>query len=183
MMLSLYGVGIGVGISAVSLYLANIGTSFAKSKPTLIDRGLGNSKLATFPYGGDQPFAMTLLPHCLAIGATSTAAAIALTTLSGPITSLQMAKGPVLVTLMWLWGYYNMISAQLKQKMGGGNEQAARVAERSLYNTLEQGVPFLALLWMTAACVDSAMATSIGFAYCAFRMFCARASLDPCSSG
>ena len=27
------------------------------------------------------------------------------------------------------------------------------------------------LLWMSAACVDAAMATSIGFTYCAFRSF------------
>lgn len=63
-----------------------------------------------------------------------------------------------------------MISSQLKAKFGG-NDQAGKVAERSLYNTLEQGVPFISLLWMCAACVDAAMATSIGFVYSSMRMF------------
>lgn len=56
-------------------------------------------------------------------------------------------------------------------KFGGGNEQATKVTERSLYNTIEQGLPFLSLLWMMAACVDGGLATSCGAVYVAFRMF------------
>jgi len=171
-MLSLY-IGAGsVAVSAAVMYLARRGVAYAQTKPALTTetRSVGVSKLARFPYGSNLPFDMALMPHCLGIAAVAVAGAIALTTPSGPITSNELARGPALVTLMWVWGYFNHIKAQIVAK-NGCNEQGSKVAERSLYNTLEQGVPFLALLWVTSVCVDAAMATSLGFVYCALRMF------------
>jgi len=171
-MLSLY-IGAGsVAVSAAVMYLARRGVAYAQTKPALTTetRSVGVSKLAQFPYVSDLPFDMALMPYCLGFAAVTVAGAIALTTPSGPITSNELARGPALVTLMWVWGYFNHIKAQIVAK-NGCNEQGSKVAERSLYNTLEQGVPFLALLWVTSVCVDAAMATSLGFVYCALRMF------------
>lgn len=131
----------------------------------------GVSSEASFPWG-NEPFAIALMPACMVIGAVGVATAVALTKPSGPMNgSLELARGPVLVTLTWIWGFYNCIGAQLGVKMGDkGDAKAAFVAERSLMNTLEQSVPFLSLLWMQAAFVDAAIATSVGWFYVALRM-------------
>ena len=164
-------VGAGAAIaSGIAYYVAQKGVAFANTNPARVkEPSLAMSPLAAFPWG-NEAFTMQLIPPIMAFGSVVTAAAIAFTTPSGPITSLELARGPVLATMLWVWGIFNCVSAQLKVKMGGGDEQAKRVAERSLYNTLEQGLPFLTCLWMSAACVDAAIATSVGVVYAAFRM-------------
>ena len=157
-------VGAGmVAVGALAAYLRRRGVALAAQKPAMVERTLGISQLRTFPWG-KEPLHLPMFPFCMAIGAASVAAAIALTTPSGPMNSLDLARGPVAVSLMWVWAYYNHIGSQLKVKLAEppANEQAAKIAERSLYNTIEQGIPFLLLLGLTAACVDSAMATSCG---------------------
>jgi len=162
----------GAGVVASGLIASYLARKVAAAPtPTLVERPAPISQVATFPWGGTDPFTMKLLPHCFALGAATTAAAIALTVPSGPMNTLELARGPVLITLYWVWGFYNCLASQVKMKMGGGTERAAKVAERSMMNTLEQGVPFLTLLWATAGCVDAALATSCGFTYCLFRSF------------
>ena len=154
----------GAGVVASGLIASYLARKVAAAPtPTLVERPAPISQVATFPWGGTEPFTMKLLPHCFALGAATTAAAIALTVPSGPMNTLELARGPVLITLYWVWGFYNCLASQVKMKMGGGTERAAKVAERSMMNTLEQGVPFLTLLWATAGCVDAALATSCGF--------------------
>ena len=174
-MVDLKSLCIGAGVLASGLVATYLSRKICKAQlaapAATTERTLGQSQVATFPWGSDS-FAFSYLPHCIAVGAAATAAAIALTSPSGPMTCLDHARGPVLVTLYWVWGFFNSIKSQIMVKSRcGGNEQACKVAERSMMNTLEQGVPFLALFWMTAACVDAAIATSCGFVYCAFRMF------------
>ena len=131
---------------------------------------VAHSTLGAFPWG-TEPFDMKLMPACFLLGALGVATAVSLTTTSGPISSLELARGPVLVTLGWVWSFYNCIGAQLGVKIGDkGDAKASYVAERSLMNTLEQGVAFLPLLWMYASCIDAAVATSVGGFYVAMRM-------------
>lgn len=139
-------------------------------------RGAGEAKVVShstagsFPWG-TEPFAMSLMPACILLGAAGVAACVSFTTPSGPMTSLELARGPVLVTVFWIWAFYNCIGAQLGVKMGDkGDAKACLIAERSLMNTLEQSVAFLPLLWMYAACIDAAVATSVGGFYVAMRM-------------
>jgi len=162
---------LGAGILAsgfLAAYFSRRGALLAAQKPELVERSLGTSQLRRFPWGGEA-FEMKLLPLCLLTGSLSLASAVALTAPSGPLSSLELARGPVLVSLFWVWGFFNCVGAQVLSKSAGA--QAARVAERALYNTLEQGLPFLSLLWMSAACVDASLASSCGFVYCFFRMF------------
>lgn len=169
-MLLAIGAGVACGTLLAS-YLARRGAALAATAEKIEPpRSLGNSQQASFFWGPDV-FMVSAMGPVFAVSTVATVLPVALTTLSGPITSLDMCRGPVLVTLLWIWGFFNAVSHQVKVKLGGGDEQASRVAERSLYNTLEQGVLFLPLLWMTAACVDSAMATSLGLAYSVVRMF------------
>ena len=122
-------------------------------------------RMAKFPWG-DEPFSMKLMPVCFLFGALQIAAVLYFTTLSGPSTS---SPGPVLVTLGWIHAYHQCLGAQVACKMGGGNEVANTIAERSLMNTLEQGVPFLVLMWLMAAYVDAAVATNVGALYVVHR--------------
>jgi len=169
--MKLCGIGAGVVAGTLAAYLLGRQSArIAASKPETTVRSLGISKVKTFFWGSDA-FEMSALPPCFAFGTVTTAAAIALTTPSGPLASLELARGPVLASLLWIWGFFNCIGSQLKAKMGGGDEQAQKIGERSLMNTLEQGVPFLSLLWMTAGCVDAALATSLGVLYASLRMF------------
>jgi len=166
----LMGIGAGIiGTGALAAYLRRKSQALAASKPATVERTVGVSQVASF-FWGTEPFMLSKLPACFLFGAVSVAATVVLTKPSGPMNSLELAKGPVAATLLWVWGLFNCVSGQLKVKMGGGDEQAAKVAERSLYNTLEQGMAFLPLLWMNAACVDAAMATSLGLHYAFFRM-------------
>ena len=161
----------GVGVSyGLAVYLRNRGIALAASKPATTERPLATSQVAQSPWGSDS-FDTSKLPHLFVAGAAIVAGAIALTPPSGPIASLDMARGPILVTTLWVWGAYNAIGAQLSAKLGGAGEQASKIGERGLANTLEQGAPFLACLWGVAACVDAAIATSCGTIYAAFRMF------------
>ena len=74
---------------------------------------LGVSRCESFPWG-KEAFSMPLMPVCMAMGAAAVAAVISLTTPTGPIISLHMARGPVLVTLTWVIGYFNAIGAQVR---------------------------------------------------------------------
>ena len=135
------------------------------------DAPLGVSRCESFPWGSDA-FTFQYVPHCAVLGAALVAGAIAVTTPSGPMVLPDGARGPVMVTLGWIWSYFNMIGFQVTSK--GNSEQASKVAERSLMNTLEQSVPFFSMMWATAACIDAALATSLG-------VVCALASmLEPC---
>eukprot|EP00966_Prymnesium_polylepis_P007561 173494-Prymnesium_polylepis.1 len=130
---------------------------------------MGPAMLKTrFPWG-DKPFEMRLVPYILVLGSLLTAAAICLPSITGPSVT---AGGPVLVTLGWLHTHYNALGAQVKVKMAGpaADEQATKIAERSVYNGLEQGVPFLVLVWLHAALVDAATATSVGGSYVGLRL-------------
>ena len=98
-MAALY-IGAGAVISsAVALYLSRKAVALAESQPSMIKRSLGTSQLEFFPWGSEA-FDMKLMPAFMGAGAATVAAAIAITTPSGPITSLALARGPVLVTLV-----------------------------------------------------------------------------------
>merc|ERR1712159_82652 len=79
--------------------------------------------------------------------------------------------GVILVTLGWIWSYWNMTGSQVALKLvfKTDNAQAHRVAERSLMNTLEQGIVFLTLLWLHALFVDVATTVSMGTFYVILR--------------
>jgi len=133
----------------------------------------GGEKKTKFPWG-DNSFEPKVLPYCLLWGGLLVATAVTVTPLSGPNTS---PKGPIAITLLWLWAYYQCIGAQIAvgtsaaktaaQAVTDGKDhgQAQKVAERCTMNTLEQGVPFLTTMWLMATYVDTAMATSIGGVY------------------
>jgi len=124
-----------------------------------------------FPWGDDPVPQNLIIGAALPWGAAVNAVAIALTTPSGPIVDRESAKGPIVVMLLWVWSYYNMIGAQMELKMSplGDSPAASKVSERSLYNTIEQSLPFLVLFWLMAAQVDAALATSVGGLYVALR--------------
>merc|ERR1711998_477529 len=47
---------------------------------------------------------------------------------------------------------------------------ASTVAERSFMNQLEQGIPFLVLMWLNAGLVEANISGSLGIGYTIFRM-------------
>jgi len=119
-------------------------------------------------FWGDEAFSMKLLPGCILLGAFLTAACISLPTPSGP--SLT-AKSPVAATLLWSIGYYQLIGAQVLVKQNPSKTaQASTVAERSFMNTMEQGIPFLVLMWLHAGLVDGSIAGWLGISYAGVRM-------------
>ena len=130
----------------------------------------GGASATKFPWG-DTAFHWPLLPWAMGFGATLMATAIALTTSSASLTTGGDVRGPIMVTLLFTHGLFQAIKAQISVNFGGGNAQAKHVAERSLYNSMEQGLPFLLLMWMTAAFVDAALATSIGMVFAIPRYF------------
>ena len=125
---------------------------------------------------GDEPFDLNYIPLCILFGALLNSFALELGRYSS---SAQDYRGVICVTLAWLHGYYNTVSAQINVKMNGSvmglddakQMQALKVAERSLYNTLEQGVPFLIMLWLAAVFIDNtSIALYLGWAYVLPRM-------------
>lgn len=118
---------------------------------------------------GDQVFAMPVLGIAVLMAAVLTTTILSCTTPTGPPAGISASTmgGVIFVTLGWILLYYNMVNGQvaLKLMFNNPNEQAKLVGERSLMNTLEQGIVFLLLLWLHAIFVDVATSVSMGWMY------------------
>jgi len=133
------------------------------------------TKSTKYPWG-NEAMPMSMLPLCILFGAIINGLLLTFTPATGASESF---RGPVLVTLLWIHTYYNMIGAQIAIKMDDKVKELSEeiitqinaVKDRSLMNTLEQGLPFLVLLWLMTVFVDSGLATSLGASYVIFRFF------------
>lgn len=101
------------------------------------------------------------------------------TTPTGPAVSdengvnIKTVGGVIMVTMGWILHYYNCIGHQVGLKFTNNfvpHPQAGTVGERCMMNTLEQGIPFVSLLWMHALFVDVATAVSFGWLYVITRL-------------
>ena len=89
-----------------------------------------------------------------------------------PGLGLEEARGTVFVTLAFLLVLYNAMGVQVYLKILYGNRrpEAKHIADRMVGNTLEQAIPFLSLLWLHTAYVDTREAVVLGTVYVFFRM-------------
>ena len=85
---------------------------------------------------------------------------------------LEEARGTVFVTLAFLLVLYNAMGVQVYLKILYGNRrpEAKHIADRMVGNTLEQAIPFLSLLWLHTAYVDTREAVVLGTVYVVFRL-------------
>lgn len=135
-------------------------------------------KTARFWWGSDEPvpafFYLTILPAILiipaALPAPGSSAVPAISSDPDLPLTLNAVRMLVLVTFVWLWAYYSMMGHQVLLDIFPtlDKEQAKRTAERSLYNTLEHGVPFLIVMWIHGLFVDLDTAVNLGWVYVAF---------------
>ena len=89
-----------------------------------------------------------------------------------PGLGLEEARGTVFVTLAFLLVLYNAMGVQVYLKILYGNRrpEAKHIADRMVGNTLEQAIPFLSLLWLHTAYVDTREAVVLGTVYVVFRL-------------
>lgn len=131
--------------------------------------------LSNLPY----PVSMLSVPFnfplnlCMAVGALlGTVLFLKGPAPTGPGVTAGSLGGVGLVTLGWVWCYYNTIGHQVGLKFSNAfasHPQATTVGERCMMNTLEQGIPFLVLLWMHAIFVDVSTSVSFGWFYVVMR--------------
>lgn len=90
---------------------------------------------------GDEAFSLGLLGPIMLGSAAMSAACVAVVDPVGPVDLMgHSPKGPILVTLAWIWIFYNTIGGQVNVKLlfGNDNEVASHTATRVLMNMLEQ---------------------------------------------
>lgn len=128
---------------------------------------------------GSNPFPLGLWAASWFVAAILVTVVYENTTPDGPAVAkvegvnVSTVGGVILVTLGWILHYYNTIGHQVGLKFTNAfapNPQAGTVGERSMMNTLEQGIVFLPLLWMHALFVDVSTSVSMGWLYVITRM-------------
>jgi len=86
-------------------------------------------------------------------------------------------QGVAVVTCAWIAVWYvfigNQIGVQFSSETKEVKDAAGHIATRSVGNMMEQGIPFLALLWMQAIFVNPKIAALLGWVYVVFRfLYC-----------
>lgn len=75
----------------------------------------------------------------------------------------------VFVALLYIF-YGNQVGIRFSEGLPADvTEQAKFIADRTVINTVEQGIPFLALMWLEAIFVNPLTATRLGWIYVFFR--------------
>ena len=129
----------------------------------------------TFPWGSN-PFPLPVFFFSMFFAGVVSWALLSASPTSAPGLasgmSLETVRLPVLASLAWVLVYGNGLGAQVWIKLDYGNfsPDAAKLAERTALNMLEQAPLFFVTMWLHCAYVDAAEAGFLGLAYTVFRM-------------
>ena len=129
----------------------------------------------TFPWGSN-PFPLPLFFLSMPFAGTVAWGLLSTSPTSAPGIdsgmSLEAVRLAVLASLAWVLVYYNGLGAQVWLKLDYGNfsSDAARIAERTALNMLEQAPVFFLTMWLHCTYVDAAQAGFLGLAYAVLRI-------------
>jgi len=135
-----------------------------------------------YPWYSDHPFPKKLLWVVILITTILVAALLATAPLKGVpaldkdgLLNASALKGVTTVTVVYAVLIEALVGTQVMLRRRNSIELLeaglTRIGQRSLYNTLEQAVPFLAFLWSYAVFVNTQGATVLGAAYVSARFF------------
>jgi len=134
---------------------------------------LPTAAMAKYPWG-DQAFSM---PGMMVFVVVSGLLIGGLLGKAGPsaavgdeFPTVSSLRGVALVTCAFVGSWYIFLGNQVGVKFTQGLSadvaaQAAMIADRGVYNALEQGFPFLALLWLHALFVNPETARLLGWVW------------------
>lgn len=119
---------------------------------------------------GDEAFTIPLMLVAQVVSAIAIGVTLCYTGPAQPVAGETGVNSLVVLTCVFAVVWYIFLGNQVGIKFTEGlspevSEKAAFVATRVVQNTLEQAIPFLALLWMEGLLVNSRTATILGWIY------------------
>mmetsp|Transcript_28609 Transcript_28609/g.62512 ORF Transcript_28609/g.62512 Transcript_28609/m.62512 type:complete len:240 (-) Transcript_28609:13-732(-) len=129
-------------------------------------------------FWGDAPFSMPFMFVCLIVDAFVIGGVLIMLGPQGTVDEFPNAKdlrGVAIVNVFYALGSYILLGHQIGIKFGGEDlsaderTAASKIAERGVYNNIEQSIPFLILLWLHALFVNPRTSVTLGWIYLASR--------------